>query len=194
VVNSAASAAPLSRRAMLRTSGAGLVVGATVLAAGCGASQPGKPKHKLSEEQRRANVEILNGALDLEHKAIAAYTAGTPLLSPSAQKIAQQFLSHELAHADELSGLIIRQHGTPEKARPSYDLGHPRSADQVLALLHDIEQAQIRAYLAAIPEVAPGTIRSALAAILGSDAQHIALLRLNLGQPAFAGPLVTGNE
>jgi bacterioferritin (cytochrome b1) len=193
VVNEARSAAPVSRRALLQTSGAGLAAGIAVMAAGCGGQTPTVTR-TISPAARSANVEILNLALDLEHKAIAAYTAGIPLLSGHAQKSAQRFLAQELQHADELFSLIRHQDGQPNKPQPTYDLGRPQSRKDVLQLLHEIERAQVRAYLAAIPEVTPGTYKSALGAILGSDAQHVALLRAALGTPPLAGAFVTGNE
>jgi bacterioferritin (cytochrome b1) len=192
-VSAARSAAPVSRRALLQSSGAGLAAGVAAVAAGCGSQSPTSTR-TISPAARSADVEILNQVLDLEHKAIAAYTAGIPLLAGHVQKAAQQFLAQELQHASELFGLIRRQDGQPDKPQPTYDLGRPRSREDVLQLLHQIERAQIRAYLAAIPEVTPGTVKSALGAILGSDAQHIALLRAALGATPLAGAFVTGNE
>ncbi len=193
MVSAARSAAPVSRRALLQTSGAGLTAGLAVLAAGCG-GHANTTTRTISAAARSANVEILNKALDLEHKAIAAYTAGIPLLAGRAHKYAQQFLAQELQHASELFTLVKRQDGNPDKPQTSYDLGSPRSHQDVVQLLHQIERAQIRAYLAAIPEVTPGTVKSALGAILGSEAQHIALLRAVAGTSPFAGAFVTGNE
>jgi bacterioferritin (cytochrome b1) len=193
VVSAARSAAPVTRRALLQISGAGLAAGFAAFGAGCGGQSP-TPTRTISPAARSANAEILNQILDLEHKGIAAYTAGIPLLTGHTQKSAQQFLAQELQHADELSSLIRRQDGQPDKPQLSYDLGRPRSHDDVLQLLHQIERAQVRAYLAAIPEVTPGTFKSALGAILGSDAQHVALLRAALGAAPLAGAFVTGNE
>ncbi len=193
MVSAARSAAPVSRRALLQTSGAGLAAGFAALAAGCGAHSATRIR-TISPAARSADVEILNQVLDLEHRAIAAYTAGIPLLTGYAQKSAQQFLAQELQHANELFGLIRRQDGQPDKPQPTYDLGRPRSREDILQLLHDLERAQIRGYLAAIPEVSPGTVKSALGAILGSDAQHVALLRAALGAVPLAGAFVTGNE
>jgi bacterioferritin (cytochrome b1) len=163
------------------------------MAAGCGSGSPTVTR-TISPAARSANVDILNLTLDLEHKAIAAYTAGIPLLSGHAQKSAQQFLAQELQHVDELFSLILHQEGQPNKPQPTYDLGNPQSRADVLHLLHEIERAQVRAYLAAIPEVTPGTYKSALGAILGSDAQHVALLRAALGTAPLAGAFVMGNE
>lgn len=171
-----------------------LAAGAAVGLAGCGDSESGPRERKLSRSERLSDVALLNRLLDLEHQAIAAYTAGIPLLSGHTASLAKQFLNHELAHAGELVSLIKRQHGRPHRPQAAYSLGHPRDRLEVLALLHRVERAQIAAYLQAIPAAAPGAARAALAAILSSDAQHIALVRQTLGEPALRSALVTGAE
>ncbi len=64
----------------------------------------------------------------------------------------------------------------------------------MLALLHQVEAAQIAAYLAALPNLAPAVVRRSVAAILANDAQHVAVVRAALGQPAVPSALVTGRE
>jgi hypothetical protein len=176
-----------TRRALLA---AGVAAGL----AGCGGSETGPGQRKLSPAQRRSDVALLNHLLDLEHQAIAAYTAGIPLLDRHTARFARQFLNHELAHAGELFSLIKRQHGRPHRPQAAYALGHPRDRLEVLRLLHRVERAQIAAYLQAIPAASPGAARAALAAILSSDAQHMALVREMLGEPALRAALVTGAE
>jgi hypothetical protein len=171
-------------------------------AAACGAvvlSGCGSPKSLHARVRRlgpvaRADVSILNGLLDLEHQAIAAYTAGIPLLAPAAVPAARKFLEQELSHAGELSGLVKQAGGKARKPAPGYDLGHPTSSRQVLALLHRIERSQLAAYLHAIPRLQPARVRAAAAAILANDAQHVSILRLELGLPPIPAPLVSGEE
>jgi Ferritin-like domain len=186
--------AAISRRTLLRGAGTGLLLGATAVIAGCGGSSRRALAHRLSEAARRTDVDVLNHLLDIEHRAVAAYTAAIPLLDHRAQHAAQLFLQHELAHVDELSALISRQRGIPDKQQPAYELGQPESRRDVLELLRDIELAQISGYLAALPEVAPGTARAAVGAILSSDAQHLAVLRGELALPQLTGAFVTGSE
>jgi bacterioferritin (cytochrome b1) len=192
VVSLAPGAASTSRRTLLRTSGASL--GAALALAACGNKSHKLDVHKLPPQARNADVEILNGALDVVHKAIAAYTAGIPLLSGRAHAAAKQFLSQELTHAGELAGLIKQAGGKPNKARASYDLGRPRSRTDVLELLHELERTEIAGYVAAVPNVSPGSVRAAVAAILGNDAQHVVVLRSILGLAPLAGAQVTGSE
>jgi hypothetical protein len=176
-----------TRRVMLSRSGAGLAAGLGLVLAGCG----GHARPKLPPRKQQADVEVLNHLLSLEQEAVAAYTAGIPLLTGLIAQDARLFLSQELAHVGELISLIKRQGGKPTKPRDTYPLGKPHSRADVLSLFHELERRQIAAYLQAIPIVAPGGARSALAAILGSDAQHVAVIRGALGLSPLAGPFVT---
>lgn len=175
---------------MLRAAGAGL---AGALLAGCGSESLRAQVHN-SKPVLHTDVDLLNHLLHLEHTAIAAYTAGTPLLPPQTVKAGQLFLNDELAHAGALAGLVRAAGGKPIKPAPSYDLGHPRSSEEVLALLHRIERAQISAYLAALPRLEPATVRQSITSILTNDAQHVAVVRAALGQPAVPAAFVTGRE
>jgi hypothetical protein len=181
-----------TRRTILSRSGVVLAAGAGLAIAGCG-SQHRRPHRKLSPEREHADIGVLNHLLGIEHVAAAAYTAGIPLLSGDIAADCRRFLDDELAHAGELFLLIKRQNGTPVKPQATYPLGGtPGSRIDVLTLLHTIERRQITAYLEAIPLVAPGAARAALAAILGSDAQHVAVVRGALGEAPLVGPFVTG--
>jgi hypothetical protein len=198
VVNEAADADPASRRGLLKAAGAGVAGGAALLLAACGGSHaPSTQATTTTSSEPVPNsldAALLNHLLDLEHMGIAAYTAGIPLLSPAGRKDGQLFLTQELSHAGELGGLVKQAGGKPHKGRETYNLGHPRTEEDVLNLLHRIERAQINAYLDAIPKVSLGSTRAALAAVLANDAQHISVLRLSLGRRPIPTALVTGHE
>jgi rubrerythrin len=129
--------------------------------------------------------------LDVEHAAIAAYTAGIPLLGHPAIDYAKQFLAHELSHVAELSALIHDGGGKPNAALTTYDLGHPRSAQDVLALLRGAERMTIGAYLDAIPKLTERRIRSTMASILANEAEHVSVLRTTLGERPVPSAFVT---
>jgi hypothetical protein len=190
VVSEECEGEPASRRRLLRGAGAAL--------AGLGAVACGKASLKAqvhnSKPTLHTDVELLNHLLHLEHVAIAAYTAGTPLLAPATIKAGKLFLNDELAHAGALAGLIKAAGSKPARPAPSYDLGHPRTSQEVLALLHEVEAAQIRAYLAALPRLAPASVKRSVASILANDAQHVTVVRAALGQPAVPSAFVTGRE
>ncbi len=185
-----------SRRALLTAAGAALAAAGGGALAGCGRkAKPGRQSVKLvAPAIRQADVEILDQMLALERQTVAAYTAGIPLLQKPQAKAAKQFLSQELQHTGELLSLIKAAEGKASPRAASYDLGHPRGAADVLALLHDLERAQIGAYLEALPRLAPGPVRAAVATILASDAQHISILRVLQGSAPVPAAFVTGSE
>jgi bacterioferritin (cytochrome b1) len=169
--------------------------GAALVLAGCGSANYSPPRFpKLPPVARRSDVALLNGTLDLEHKMIAAYTAAIPLLTGARQSAARRFLSQHLAHAGELIALVRQAGGRPMQPKPSYELGQPRTTDDLLALLHSLERSAIAAYLASIPKLAPAQVRAAVASILANEAQHVSILRARLGQPPVPSALVTGSE
>jgi hypothetical protein len=171
--------------------------GALAVVAGCGgagATGDKAVKH-AAQPVAEADVRILTAALALERRTIAAYVAGIPLLPRSYVKGAKAFLSQELQHTGELISLIKAAGGKAPDRADTYDIGPaPRSGDDVFAVLHYFERLQIASYLKWIPRLSPGPVRAAVATILACDAQHVAVLRAARGQPALAGPLVTGEE
>lgn len=142
----------------------------------------------------QSDVALLNHLLDLEHLAIAAYIAATPLLPPATVKAGKLFLGDEISHAGDLAGLVRAAGGKPIKPRPSYPLGHPRGSVGVLGVLHTVEQTLITAYLDAIPRLRPGTLKQQVASILANDAQHLAVVRAALHLPAVPSAYVSGRE
>ncbi len=177
----------------MRASAAALAA-STLLFSGCGGKSSPRRTSTLPPGARGADVELLNGLLDLEHRTIGAYTAGIPLLTGATLTAAQRFLAQELAHAAALSGLVKLRGAVADKPRDSYDFGHPRSATEVLRLLHAAETAQLAAYIAVIPRLATGTVRSATASILADDAQHVSVLRSALALDPAPSAFVTGHE
>jgi hypothetical protein len=180
-----------SRRELLAAGAAALAGGA--LAAGCGGSGRSKPSEG-DASVALSDVPVLNRLLDVEYHAIAAYAAGIPLMSKPAAEPAILFLSQELAHAGSLDVLIRRAGAVPKKQRGSYNLGHPRTTAEVLALLHHVERLELAAYVQLIPRLYEGHVRAAAAAIFANDAQHIAFLRAQLGLEPSPAAFVTGSE
>jgi Ferritin-like domain len=181
---------------VLAGAGATLAAAATMAVSGCGNSAH-LPKHAAKTAPapiRRRDVQILNAALYLERRTVAAYTAGIPLLPRSQAKAAKQFLNEELQHTGELLALIKAAKGIAIPRAASYDIGHPRDGNEVLLLLSGLESAQIARYVKAIPELSPGPVRAAVATILANDAQHVSILRQEQGENPLPSAFVTGSE
>jgi ferritin-like protein len=162
-----------------------------VVLSGCGKeSLHTRLKRQPSVAQR--DVQQLNHLLDVQHLAIAAYTAGTPLLADSAAAAAQQFLAQELGHAGGLAGLVKAAGGKPHEPLGSYNLGAPRTANDVLRLLQRIEQIELSSFLDALAQLGPGEVRAQVAGYFANDAQHDSAVRLLLGQDPLPSALVPG--
>ena len=174
----------------MSVAGAGL---AGALLAGCGHKSLKAQVHDATPVLH-SDADLLNHLLDLEHWAIAAYTAATPLLPAATVKAGKLFLNDELSHAGDLAGLVRAAGGKPIKPRPSYPLGHPRGSAEVLGVLHTVERALITAYLDAIPRLRPGTVKQQVASIFANDAQHLAVVRAALHEPAVPSAFVTGRD
>ena len=182
-----------SRRALLTGAGAALA-GGTLALAGCGSADTGKEAvKKTSAPVRHEDIAILNQALALERRTVAAYIAGMPLLTRSERKATRQFLNEELQHTGELISLIKAAGGKAPPRADSYALGHPTDGPGALALLHSLEGLQISSYLDWIPRLSPGPVRAAVSSILTVDSQHLSMVRVMQGQVPVPGPFVTGS-
>jgi rubrerythrin len=181
---------PLSRRRLLQTSGVGLIGGSATILSACGsddtATAPG------DDERDKVDVEILNGALDLELMAVAAYKAGAAKLRGSVLQIAKGFLEQEQDHADALGKAIRDAGGTPNKAKSSYDFPRFVSQDAVLTFAVKLENTAVAAYIDALPKLTKGDLRATAASILTTEAEHISVLRDALGLPPVPAAFVTG--
>jgi len=182
--------APVRRRELLSTSGA---AGASLLVAGCG----GGSVQKLSQlpgSVRAADADLLNGVLDVEHLVVTAYTAAVPLLSHHNERAAQHFLDQESSHLNDLAKLIRSAGGSPHGERPRYDLGNPRSETELLELLRRVEGQAVSTYLETIPRLVSGEARQTAISILAVEAQHLSIIRRNLGLRPVPSALVAGAQ
>ena len=189
---------PQSRRALLARAGAGLAGVSALILDGCGGTaataQQTATTTPDSPTAAARDIAILTRALELERRTVSAYVAGIPLLPRPLAQAAQQFLSEELEHTGELIALIKTSGGQASPRANSYPLGHPTTADQVIALLHTLETMQIDYYLRSIPRLSPGSTRAAAATILTVDSQHVTMLRLTQGETPVPSAFVTGAE
>jgi rubrerythrin len=169
-----------TRRGLLRSSAIGLAAAGGVGLAGCGSAEH-RRRQRPPTAAREQDADLLNWALAAEQHAIAAYTAVTPMLSGVAGRAAGVFLAHDLDHAGELRRLLDEIGGTAHQPASSYPFGPLNEPAAMLELLAALERAQIDAYLAAIPRLSTARLREVSASLLAADAQHSAVLRVELG-------------
>jgi rubrerythrin len=144
------------------------------------------------DESDQADVEILNGALDLELMAVAAYKAGAARLRGSVLEVGKKFLAQEQEHADGLAAAIKQAGGTPNRAKATYDFPTLRTQTDVLKFAVDLENTAIAAYIDALPKLSQGDLRATAAAIITNEAEHVAVLLDALGMDPVPLAYVTG--
>ncbi|MDX6707404.1 MAG: hypothetical protein QOK16_3292 [Solirubrobacteraceae bacterium] len=183
---------PLSRRRFFRMSGVSLAGGSAVFLTACGDDTKSAGVKTGPDESDQADVEMLNSALDLELMAVAAYKAGAAQLKGEVLQIGKAFLEQEQEHADGLSQAIKDAGGTPNRAKASYDFPKLSSQNDVLRFAVDLENTAIAAYIDALPKLSQGDLRATAAAIVTTEAEHVAVLLGVLGKNQVPDAFVTG--
>ena len=145
-------------------------------------------------ESEGGDAELLNSALAAEHLAIAAYTAGMPLLEGLARDSARRFLVQERQHAARLRQLIEGLGASAQGPLPSYDFDPPGNQAETLRLLQHVERRTIVVYGGVVPRLADPLLRATAASIAATEAEHIAVLRMRLGLWPAPTPFVTGES
>ena len=185
---------PQSRRRFFQRSG--VIVGAggaAAFLAACTDENTTTPNVVTGpDESDQADVEILNGALDLELLAVAAYKAGAARLRGSVLDVGKRFLEQEQEHADGLAAAIKDAGGTPNRAKSSYDFPVLRTQTDVLRFAVDLENTAIAAYIDALPKLSQGDLRATAAGIITNEAEHVAVLLGALGSEPVPSAFVTG--
>jgi rubrerythrin len=185
---------PQSRRRFFQRSG--VIVGAAgapaMLLAACGDSDATPDIVTGPDESDQADVEILNGALDLELQAVAAYKIGAGRLRGSMLDFAKTLLEQEQEHADALAAAIEDAGGTPNRAKSSYDFPTLRDQTAVLRFAVTLENTAIAAYIDALPKLSQGELRATAAGIITNEAEHLAVLLDALGMNPAPSAFVTG--
>lgn len=189
---------PRSRRDFFRLAGITTVGGSAVFLAACGDDDDKGTGGSGGDGSgaSKGDIATLNAALDLENTAVAAYTAGAPLLKGAVLELAEQFLEQEQEHVDGLTQAITDLGGTPSKAKSQqqYADGFPKLQNEqdVLRFSVDLEETAVAAYIDAQAKLSSGELRGTAAAIGTNEAEHITALLEALGRPPVPDAFVTG--
>ena len=181
---------PQSRRHFFRMSGVSVAGASAVLLAAC--SDDTKSPVRGPDESDLADVEILNGALDLELMAVAAYKAGAAKLRGERLGIVKVFLEQEQEHADGLGAAIKDFEGQPNRAKNAYDFPLLRTESDVLRFAVDLENTAIAAYIDALPKLSDRDLRATAASIITNEAEHVSILLDSLGRDPVPSAFVNG--
>jgi rubrerythrin len=190
----------LDRRRLLSWAAVG---GAGTLLAACGGDKQNKGEGPIAGEKLQDSsaerpgtdvndVVVLNSALDLEHQAVAAYTAALDVLTGENLRAARQFRDHERQHVVRLSAAIKEIGGKPSAARAKYTFPRLNSQEDVLRFATKLENTAISAYIDAVPRLNDPDLRAAGASIMANEAEHLAALNSALGLRTAPTAFVTG--
>jgi len=146
-----------------------------------------------SPEGAVADVNVLNEALELEHEAVAAYSAALEVLTGSALRAGRTFRDHEREHVQALTRAIRDLGGRPTKPG-RFEFPRLRTQEEVLRFAVELENGAVAAYVDAIPKLDDPDLRSTAASIVANEAEHLAVLHEAMGERAVPAAFVTGVE
>jgi len=131
-----------------------------------------------------ADVELLNGAIELENAGIKAYTDAfsLKLLSPPVLAVAQGFKADHQAHAAALASAVRSAGGTPTTATAKLEYPPLKSEADILAFAEKVERIAATSYLGDIGKLSNPALSKLMASILGVETTHVATLANALKQ------------
>ena len=132
-------------------------------------------------KDRAGDAETLNNVLAREQAAVRAYERTLPLLHGAALASGREFRAQEQEHVD---AIVKALHGLGEKTVPADEEieseGLKTEADG-LGFLYEVESASVAYGLRAISHLTYPWPRSLLGSIVANQAQHLVVLRRQLG-------------
>ncbi|WP_416897744.1 MAG: ferritin-like domain-containing protein [Minwuia sp.] len=190
----------ISRRFFLSGAGkATLSASAVAMLAAC---ETGAASHSGGDSMAdaKADSDILNVALGLEHEAIAAYQLGAEsgLLQKPVLQLAVQFQSHHKAHRDALIATVQKLGGTPAEASTlgeyaeGLGAGTLKSQADVLTLAARLEKGAANAYLGVIPSFADKDLAQISGRLAADETMHWTVLAQAIGEQLPANALSFG--
>ncbi len=163
------------RRGAIRVVALFVVAVLAASAAGCGDDQ------RASDDEKAADVEILNAALARELTVASAYARGEHLLRGPYRAVGREFRAQAQEHVDALTKAVRGLGGKTDAEQEELDFAGVTDEAGFLTLAYGLENAALAAYLEAAPRLATGAPRTLAASIGVSHAQHLVVLRQGLG-------------
>jgi rubrerythrin len=171
-----------------------LALGGAALAAG---SVPALLRARGAFAKTR-DAAVLTELIELEQRAEVAYRslAGTDLLDQEIREAADLFADQEHEHVEALTAALEDLGGRAPKEPPAGDvegLSELDGQEDALRFLVDLENEAIAAFADAAAELRASDLLKTGAQIVANDAQHLAVLRQQLGEDPAPGAFEDGS-
>jgi hypothetical protein len=131
--------------------------------------------------EKEHDAEVLNQILGRQRAAIGAYDRVLPRLEGPALALATQFRAQEQEHTVALLEALRDLGGVEEVEDEVIEPGELQTEADRLRFLYEVESVTIDDEIGAIGRLDFGAPRALLTAIVANQAQHLVLLRRELG-------------
>jgi rubrerythrin len=164
-----------------------LLLGAGLLAGGLAVSLGPKARAAAAS----GDVQVMQGALALEHEGIAAYrlAGASGLLKPDTLKVALLFKGHHEQHRDALANLIDKAGGKPVEPKADADyvkelkLDALKSQTDVVMLATKLELGATNAYAGQVAALHDPHLAHLFTQLSADEAVHWTTLNNAAGTP-----------
>jgi hypothetical protein len=171
------------RRALLLVLAIGLAV------AGLAACGGGAGDTSSAAAEKEADAEVLNEILARQEAAVLAYDHALHGLGGHSLATARLFRVQEQEHVDGILKSLRSLVAEADPPSESIESDGLKSEAEYLTFLYELESGTIGAELAAIANLTTPSARTMLATTVANQAQHLVLLRRELGaKPAETVP------
>jgi rubrerythrin len=169
------------RRRFVSSALAALLV-AIGLLAGCGGGDGSGGGGGTVADEKAADAEILNVAVDQELTLIEAFHLAEPFLRrPEARALFRQFTAQEREHVDGWTKAMRGLGGELDAEPEELDLSAVRTERDALLFAYEMTSLQLTHFLDDVTHLQTRAPQSFAASIAASQAQHLVALRRLLG-------------
>jgi len=148
-----------------------------IAVSGCGRSGHGA----ATDSDKAADVEVLNSVLSQELTTVAAYEQALAQLRGGTLAVVGQLHGQDQAHLDAITKAIRGVGGETEAEAGELESPGPKSREEALLLVYEEENAALGQALDATPHLNTPAPRMLAASLAASHAQHLTVLRQQLG-------------
>lgn len=166
----------MKRRALVTTIG---LVAVLASLAGCGGGGGGDGG---AADEKAADAEILNVAVDQELTLVEAFHLAEPFLRrPEARALFRQFIAQEREHIDGWTKAMRGLGGELDAEAEELDLSGVKTERDALLFAYELTSLQLTHFLDDVTHLQTRAPQSFAASIAASQAQHLVALRRLLG-------------